>query len=137
MMPTLNISRAPFGYRRDFMSSAQKTTTPCWPLPAYKLIAMHFITLLGFAAGTLTTLSFVPQVHKAWRTRRCDDLSLTMLLAFGAGVVLWLIYGLLLHASPIIAANAVTLALIGWLLHLKFRYRQVSVSSNFVASGKE
>jgi uncharacterized protein with PQ loop repeat len=29
---------------------------------------MHFITLLGFAAGTLTTLSFVPQVHKAWRT---------------------------------------------------------------------
>ena len=98
---------------------------------------MQFITLLGFAAGTLTTLSFVPQVHKAWRTRRCDDLSLTMLVAFGMGVLLWLIYGLLLHASPIIAANAVTLALIGWLLHLKFRYRQVSVSSNFVASGKE
>ena len=49
---------------------------------------MQLITLLGFAAGTLTTLSFVPQVHKAWRTKRCGDLSLTMLLAFGAGVLL-------------------------------------------------
>lgn len=84
---------------------------------------MSMITLLGFAAGTLTTLSFVPQVHKAWRTKRCDDLSLTMLLAFGSGVLLWLIYGLLLRAAPIIAANAVTLALILWLLHLKYRYR--------------
>jgi MtN3 and saliva related transmembrane protein len=85
---------------------------------------MRFITLLGFAAGTLTTLSFIPQVHKAWRTKRCDDLSLTMLLAFGAGIVLWLIYGLMLRASPIIVANAVTLALILWLLYLKVKYRE-------------
>ena len=84
---------------------------------------MHFITLLGFAAGTLTTLSFIPQVHKAWRTKRCDDLSLTMLLAFGAGIVLWLTYGLLLHAPPIIVANAFTLALIVVLLYLKIEYR--------------
>ena len=80
-------------------------------------------TLLGFAAGTLTTTSFIPQVHKAWRTKRCDDLSWTMLIAFGTGVLLWLVYGLLLRASPIIAANAVTLALILCLLSLKFRYR--------------
>jgi MtN3 and saliva related transmembrane protein len=72
----------------------------------------------------LTTLSFIPQVHKAWRTKRCDDLSLTMLLAFGAGIVLWLIYGLMLRASPIIVANAVTLALILWLLYLKLKYRE-------------
>ena len=84
---------------------------------------MGWITLLGFAAGTLTTLSFVPQVHKAWRSKRCDDLSLSMLLAFGAGVLLWLIYGVVLRKSPIIVANAVTLALILLLLILKFRYR--------------
>lgn len=84
---------------------------------------MGWITLLGFAAGTLTTLSFVPQVHKAWRSKRCDDLSLSMLLAFGAGVLLWLIYGLVLRKSPIIVANAVTLVLILVLLILKFRYR--------------
>jgi len=84
---------------------------------------MGWITILGFAAGTLTTLSFVPQVHKAWRSKRCDDLSLSMLLAFGAGVVLWLVYGVVLRKSPIIVANAVTLALILVLLWLKLRYR--------------
>lgn len=84
---------------------------------------MGWITMLGFAAGTLTTLSFVPQVHKAWRSKRCDDLSLSMLLAFGAGVLLWLIYGVVLRKSPIIVANAVTLALILVLLILKVRYR--------------
>jgi MtN3 and saliva related transmembrane protein len=84
---------------------------------------MRSITILGFLAGTLTTLSFVPQVHKAWRSKRCDDLSLGMLLAFGLGVLLWLIYGLLLWASPIIWANAVTLALIVALLVLKAKYR--------------
>ena len=81
------------------------------------------VTILGFAAGTLTTLSFVPQVHKAWRSKRCDDLSLSMLLAFGAGVLLWLIYGVVLRKSPIIVANAVTLVLILVLLWLKLRYR--------------
>lgn len=85
----------------------------------------RWITLLGFAAGTLTTLSFVPQVHKAWRSKRCDDLSMGMLLAFGAGVFLWLIYGLVLRDSPIILANAVTLALILVLLWLKARYRRL------------
>jgi MtN3 and saliva related transmembrane protein len=83
----------------------------------------HGITLLGFLAGTLTTLSFVPQVHKAWRSKRCDDLSWGMLLAFGAGVLLWLIYGLLLSAPPIIVANAVTLVLIATLLWMKAIYR--------------
>jgi len=73
-------------------------------------------------AGTLTTVSFVPQVHKAWRSRRCDDLSLGMLLTFGLGVVLWLIYGLWLHAAPIIVANAVTLALILVLVAFKLRF---------------
>lgn len=84
---------------------------------------MHSITFIGFVAGTLTTLSFLPQVHKAWRTKRCDDLSMGMLVSFGAGVCLWMIYGLLLHASPVIIANVVTLALLVALVYLKARYR--------------
>lgn len=86
---------------------------------------MQPITMLGFFAGTLTTLSFLPQVHKAWRTRRCDDLSMGMLLSFGGGVLLWMVYGLFLRAAPIIAANVVTLALILILIVLKARYRTV------------
>ncbi|HZD92804.1 MAG TPA: SemiSWEET transporter [Candidatus Sulfotelmatobacter sp.] len=84
---------------------------------------MKLVTLLGFFAGTLTTLSFVPQVLRAWRTKRCHDLSWGMLISFSAGVVLWLIYGLLLWAAPIISANAVTLALLILIGVLKVRYR--------------
>jgi MtN3 and saliva related transmembrane protein len=84
---------------------------------------MRFTTMLGFVAGILTTLSFVPQVYRAWSTKRCDDLSWGMLLAFASGVTLWLIYGLLLLAPPIILANAVTLTLIIAILVLKARYR--------------
>ncbi len=86
---------------------------------------MRGINILGFVAGTLTTISFLPQVHKAWTTRRCDDLSLTMLLAFGAGVVLWMIYGFWLRAAPVILANVVTLALVLVLIFLKARFRNI------------
>lgn len=80
------------------------------------------ITFVGFVAGTLTTLSFVPQVLHTARTRRCDDLSYGMLLAFMSGVFLWLLYGIWLHAMPIIAANAITLALIVAILVMKIRF---------------
>jgi MtN3 and saliva related transmembrane protein len=84
---------------------------------------MQLTTVVGFAAGTLTTFSFLPQVFKAWRTKRCDDLSFMMLLAFAAGVFLWLVYGLFLRAAPIVAANLITLALLLTLISLKVRYR--------------
>jgi MtN3 and saliva related transmembrane protein len=84
---------------------------------------MQMTPLLGFVAGTLTTVSFVPQAHKAWRSKRCDDLSWGMLLAFAAGVFLWLAYGLMLHAAPIVAANAVTLALLLAIIAMKARYK--------------
>lgn len=83
---------------------------------------MHLTSLLGFIAGILTTISFVPQVVHAWRSKRCDDLSWGMLLTFSAGVVLWLIYGFRLWAMPIILANAVTLALLLTIMALKARY---------------
>lgn len=83
---------------------------------------MSFTELCGFMAGTLTTVSFVPQVIKAWRSKSCNDLSWGMLITFSAGVTLWLIYGLRLSAPPIIAANAVTLALLVTIIVLKIRY---------------
>jgi MtN3 and saliva related transmembrane protein len=83
---------------------------------------MRLTSLLGFVAGILTTISFVPQVVHAWRSKRCDDLSWGMLLTFSGGVVLWLVYGIRLRAMPIIVANAVTLALLLAIMALKARY---------------
>lgn len=89
------------------------------PRRSIRTLSDRFIDTLGFLAGTLTTLSFVPQVAKAWRTRSTGDLSLTMLVAFTSGVLLWLIYGMVLGSLPVILANAVTLGLSGVLLALK------------------
>ena len=78
---------------------------------------------LGVAAGTLTTLSFVPQVLRTWRTKSTEDVSFWMLLAFNGGITLWLTYGILLGKPSIIYANGITLVLSLTLLGMKIRYR--------------
>jgi MtN3 and saliva related transmembrane protein len=80
------------------------------------------VELLGYAAGTLTTIAFVPQVLKALKTHSTKDISLGMFVVFTAGVVLWGLYGLVLGSWPIIVANAVTLVLTGTILALKLRH---------------
>ena len=80
------------------------------------------VQLLGFLAGTLTTLAFVPQVARTWRTRSAQDLSLGMLLAFDVGVSCWLAYGVAIRSAPVVLANAVTLVLGGVLLVFKLLY---------------
>ena len=78
---------------------------------------------LGFAAATLTTLAFVPQVLKSWRRRAVDDLSLGMLVALNVGIVLWIAYGLAIAAFPLVFANVVTLVFTAILLGLKIGVR--------------
>ena len=65
--------------------------------------------LIGLLAGTFTTAAFVPQVVKVWKTRSTKDISLVMYVVFTIGVVLWLTYGVVLNALPIIIANSITL----------------------------
>ena len=65
---------------------------------------------LGFAAATLTTSSFVPQAVLTLRTRDVSGISLSMYSAFTLGVALWLVYGVVLRAWPIVVANALTVA---------------------------
>ena len=81
------------------------------------------ITALGLFAGTLTTLSFLPQVIKAWRTRSTRDISLGMFVVFCTGVFLWVVYGFLVGDVPVIVANVVTFVLAATILGLKLRYR--------------
>lgn len=83
---------------------------------------MDTSTLLGLGAGVLTTLAFVPQVLKIWRSKSGNDISLGMCLLFSTGVLLWLIYGILIDALPVVLANAVTLVLSLAILALKLRY---------------
>lgn len=84
---------------------------------------MDFITILGLIAGTLTTIAFLPQLFKTWKSKSAKDVSIEMLIVFSIGVFLWLIYGIYLQALPIILANLLTLIFNLIILGLKIRYR--------------
>lgn len=77
--------------------------------------------LIGSAAGTLTTVAFIPQVVLAWRTKSVQDLSFWMLLAFTTGVCLWTVYGYVTDAMPLIVTNGITFVLAFMLLAMKIR----------------
>ncbi|MEH1811261.1 MAG: SemiSWEET transporter [Nostoc sp.] len=84
---------------------------------------MDFLTVLGLAAATITTISFLPQMFKTWQTKSAKDVSLVTLITFITGVFLWLIYGIYLQSLPIILANAITLIFNLIILWLKIKYR--------------
>ncbi|MGC8550469.1 MAG: SemiSWEET transporter [Acidobacteriaceae bacterium] len=92
---------------------------------------LPLVTLAGYCAAVLTTVSFVPQLLRVWRLRSARDISLTMFLAFSLGVFLWLVYGISLHSIPIILANGLTLALSLAILVLKIYFDRRHESRNF------
>lgn len=79
------------------------------------------ITMLGIAAGCLTTFSWLPQVTRCIRTGSARDFSWSYLTMFASGVTLWLVYGIVRNDLAVIAANAVTLALLVAMIWLKGR----------------
>jgi MtN3 and saliva related transmembrane protein len=81
------------------------------------------VTILGLVAGTLTTLSFLPQLLKAWKSRSTHDISIGMILLLAVGIMLWIFYGIVTADVPVIVANTVTLVFVSLILALKLRYR--------------
>ena len=82
----------------------------------------NIISYVGFFAGFCTTIAFIPQTIKAWKTKSTKDISLLMFLIFITGVIFWLIYGVLLSELPLVIANAVTLVLAISILIAKIKY---------------
>jgi len=83
---------------------------------------MGLAPLLGFAAGFLTSMSFVPQIRKIWKTRSAEDVSRRMFLAVSFGLALWLAYGIILGEWPIILWNSISLVFAVSILFLKHRF---------------
>jgi len=84
---------------------------------------MQAIEILGLLAGTITSITFVPQVIKIWKTKSAKDLSLVMLLLLIAGVLLWLTYGLLVKDTAIIYTNSMVLIMSMIMLYFKLNYK--------------
>jgi MtN3 and saliva related transmembrane protein len=79
---------------------------------------------LGFAAAACTTCAFIPQVLLVWRERTAAGISTGMYLIFIVGVALWLWYGVMLRAWPVIIANGLTLLLATSVLAMKLVFER-------------
>lgn len=78
--------------------------------------------IVGALAALLTTIAFIPQAWMTWKTKRTDGVSLGMYSIFTTGVALWLLYGVIIGAWPVIIANVFTLALALFILAMKLRF---------------
>ncbi len=83
---------------------------------------MDLITVIGLAAASCTTVAFIPQVWRTIKTKDTSGLSRPMYIILTLGLGLWLLYGLLIHDLPLIAANGVTFVLAGIVLFLKNKH---------------
>ncbi len=83
-----------------------------------------FFTFLGFVAGALTTIAFLPQVIHTYKCKSARDLSWATLITFNVGIFCWFVYGVYLHSWPMILANSLTLALQLFIITMKIRYGQ-------------
>jgi MtN3 and saliva related transmembrane protein len=130
-------------YRCETSGAREPHATPMvgHGLPVFRRNALQDMlpTLLGTAAGTLSTASFVPQVLKAWREGNTEAISKRMYLVSVSAFVLWTAYGFLLGSVPLIVFNALSLILSGSILVLKLRQSKRSDSgtanARFVRSG--
>lgn len=89
-----------------------------------KLNNMDYIKLLGLAAGTITSITFLPQVIHIYKTKSAKDLSLSMLALLVLGVSMWLAYGIIVKDVAIIYTNSMVLTMSLVMLYFKFRFKQ-------------
>ena len=78
-------------------------------------------TYVGSIAAFLASLSYIPQLRKAWPRNSTDDLSLGMLTALTLGLGLWTVYGLIREDWVIVLANVVGATLSGIVMGCKIR----------------
>lgn len=85
---------------------------------------MNFLEILGLTAGTITSITFLPQVIQIWKTKSAKDISLGMLGLLMLGVSMWLAYGIIVKDIAIIYTNSMVLAMSFIMAYFKFRFNK-------------
>lgn len=83
---------------------------------------MSGVEILGYAAGVITCLTFLPQVIKTWKEKSAKDVSLMMFIIAAVNEIMWIVYGALLNNWVIILTNAIVLAMSLIMIYLKLRF---------------
>ena len=94
---------------------------------------MIAVELLGYIAGTLTTIALVPEIYRTWRKKEARDLSFYWLGCLGIGCGIWIIYGALIGSYPVIIANVVSVILCCVQITLAVKYDKIRI----LTSGKK
>lgn len=84
---------------------------------------MSAVEFLGLAAGTISSITFLPQVIQVWKTKSARDLSLGMMGLLILGVSMWLVYGIILGSVAIIYTNTMVLTMSLIMLFFKIKYK--------------
>jgi MtN3 and saliva related transmembrane protein len=83
---------------------------------------MNWIEIAGHLGALLSSVTFIPQVYKAWQTKSVGDLSLAMMFIVFSSTLIWLVYGIALGLWPVILANGVIGVLSALLIYFKFTF---------------
>ena len=84
---------------------------------------IYLTKYIGFFAAFCTTIAFLPQAIKVYKTKSTKDISLLMFVIFTVGVASWLAYGVCLNDLPLITANTITFILSLFILFYKIKYK--------------
>ena len=84
---------------------------------------MDTITIIGLIAGALTTIAYLPQAIKVWRTKETHGLSVVWLIILAVGELIWIVYGALINSVPVIATNVGSAFLALFILAYKAKYK--------------
>ena len=83
---------------------------------------MQITELIGFTAGGLVTISYLPQVIKSWKTKSTRDVSLLLGAVNSIGQILWIVYGVVVSSASLVTMSSLTLSLTLSLLFLKIKH---------------
>jgi MtN3 and saliva related transmembrane protein len=83
---------------------------------------MDWQEIIGFIAGILTTVAFIPQVWRLFKLKSAHEISLPFTMMFFFGGIFWLTYGIILAQAPLIFANAISVVLVGLMLYAKMKW---------------
>ena len=90
---------------------------------------IDWIQVAGHAGALLSSLTFVPQVYKAWLSKSVGDLSFTMLLIVFTSTLIWLVYGIALGLWPVILANSFISIISLILIYFKITFKRKYINS--------
>ena len=83
---------------------------------------MTGIDTLGMIAGTISAITFLPQVIKTWKSKSAKDISVLMFSFATISVILWLVYGILINNWPVIYTNSCVLVLSLIMVYFKLKF---------------